>query len=40
MHRKNSVAPIASGAGSRQPSRTTKKVSTVVIIMVSVTAMP
>ncbi|MDT4869066.1 hypothetical protein FQZ97_1040770 [compost metagenome] len=38
--RKKAVAPMASGAGRRQPSRTTKKVSTVVIIIVSVTAMP
>ena len=39
-HRKNSVAPIASGVGRCQALRTTKKVNTVVISIVSVTAMP
>ena len=38
--RKNAVAEPAKAVGRRQPSRTTKKVSTVVIIMVRVTAMP
>jgi len=34
------VAPIAIGAGSFQALRTTRQVSTVVIIIVKVTAMP